>query len=75
MKATATAVFSAALDMVLHGDHPIGLERAILWHTSQMRREGVMGYAVLSVASAGEIFGLAHLARLRADYQAKTPIK
>ena len=72
MKATATAVFSAAYDMVLHGDHPIHLDRAIMWHVRQIRGAGVMGYAVLSVASEGEIFGPAHLSRLRAAYhQAK----
>lgn len=69
--ATATAVFAAAFDMVLHGDRPIGLERAIMWHLLQIRGRGVLGYAALSVASAGAIFGPAHLARLRAEYQNK----
>lgn len=69
MKATATAVFAAAFDTVLHGDHPITLDRAILWHTRQIRGAGVMGYAVLSVASEGEIFGPDHLDRLRTEFQ------
>jgi hypothetical protein len=70
MKATAVAVFAAAYDMVLHGDHPITLDRAIMWHVRQIRGAGVMGYAVLSVASEGEIFGPAHLTRLREKYLA-----
>lgn len=71
MKATATAVFAAAYDMVLHGDHPITLDRAILWHTHQIRGRGVLGYATVCVASEGEIFSPTHLDRLRAEFQAK----
>ena len=71
MSATATAIFAASLDAVLHQDRT-DLTREILLRAHHVRGPG---YAPLVEVSGGLIFGPGHLARLRADYQAKTPIK